>query len=636
MCGHLGNVLCCLYCVQSYHFSCLTQLTAASLDELPDSWQCSDAGHRCTARTEPRKASDALPSHLLSAFRWTSKPTRNPGGVRHFTSFTRCGESYSLHDTVLLLTPPGPDRVGEIDACWEDVYGGRWLTVRWYWRPEETRHGRLAHHAEQEVFATAHVGEVEVDSIQAKVSVLGEAEYGRRSDRGEVDDCVFVCRQRYDHDRGVYRSIVPDPSKGGGGQEAEGEGGVWELDGAGGKVRKRVVLVDESASVYARACSALQLSALPESLPCREAEEAVVRSFLTSSIRRGGQQGGGLYVAGVPGTGKTATVRQVLARLAHSATSDPSLLSADPSRVPPFQFVEVNGMKLPDPHHAYTHILHSLTGRRLPPPRACAVLDARFRTKLSRRPVCVLLLDEIDLCMTRAQHLLYHLADWPTYGGARLVVVSISNTIDFPTLLHERVRSRFIATTLTFPPYSPFQVQRIVEQRLRGLPHLFDQDALTFCAKKIAAINGDVRGALDLCRRAARTAEEAGGKVDVGVVLKVVKEVGEGSAVEVVRGCGVWEVALLAAVYGEDKEESCFVSLGRVGDKVRRMMKGKGVGGEVTAWEVEGVVRGLVEVGLMEWRWLKGQQLPDVRLGLSPHLCQHALKDSAHWTALTS
>ena len=635
VCGHLGNVLCCLYCVQSYHFSCLSHLTVPSLDDIPDSWQCSDAGHRCITRTIPRKATDALPSDLLSAFRWKSKATRHAGGIRHYSSFTRCGEAYNLRDTVLLLTPPGPDRVAEIDAAWEDVHGDRWMTVRWYWRPEETRHGRLSHHREEELFATAHVAEVEVDSIQAKVTVLGEAEYDRRMERGEVDDCVFMCRQRYDHDRGVYRSIVPDPSAGTGGPEG-GQEGVWKPDGAGGRVRKRVAEVDPSASVYSRACAALQLSALPDSLPCREVEEAQVRSFLTSSIRRGEQQGGGLYIAGVPGTGKTATVRQVIAALAHSATSDADLLSDDPSLVPPFRFIEVNGMKLPDPHHAYTHILHCLTGRRLPPPRACALLDGMFKTKSSRRPVTVLLLDEIDFCLTRAQHLLYHLSDWPTYRGARLVVVSISNTIDFPTLLHERVRSRFIATTLTFPPYSPAQVQRIVEHRLRDLPHLFDADALTFCAKKIAAINGDVRGALDLCRKAARLAEEEEGKVDVGVVLRVVKEVGEGSAVELVKSCGVWEVAVLAAVYGEDKEESRFIGLGRVGDRVRRMMKGRGMGGEVTAWEVEGVVRGLVEVGLMEWRWIKGQHLPDIRLTLSPHLCHHALKDNSHWNSLTS
>ena len=55
-----------------------------------------------------------------------------------------------------------------------------------------------------------------------------------------------------------------------------------------------------------------------------------------------------MYISGVPGTGKTATVREV-ARYLHQAAQN--------NELPPFNFVEINGMRLTEPHQAYVSIL---------------------------------------------------------------------------------------------------------------------------------------------------------------------------------------------------------------------------------------------------------------------------------------
>lgn len=55
-----------------------------------------------------------------------------------------------------------------------------------------------------------------------------------------------------------------------------------------------------------------------------------------------------MYISGVPGTGKTATVHEVIRCLQ---------TAADDNEIPPFSFVEVNGMKMTDPHQAYVQIL---------------------------------------------------------------------------------------------------------------------------------------------------------------------------------------------------------------------------------------------------------------------------------------
>lgn len=55
-----------------------------------------------------------------------------------------------------------------------------------------------------------------------------------------------------------------------------------------------------------------------------------------------------MYISGVPGTGKTATVHEVMRCLQHAADTD---------EIPPFHFIEINGMKMTDPHQAYVQIL---------------------------------------------------------------------------------------------------------------------------------------------------------------------------------------------------------------------------------------------------------------------------------------
>ena len=58
----------------------------------------------------------------------------------------------------------------------------------------------------------------------------------------------------------------------------------------------------------------LQLSWVPSHIPCRDEEHAAIASYLRNSIRQGGN-GSPLYISGMPGTGKTATVREVVAEL---------------------------------------------------------------------------------------------------------------------------------------------------------------------------------------------------------------------------------------------------------------------------------------------------------------------------------
>lgn len=55
-----------------------------------------------------------------------------------------------------------------------------------------------------------------------------------------------------------------------------------------------------------------------------------------------------MYISGVPGTGKTATVHQVIRYLKEEH---------EDGDLPFFKYIEINGMKLTDPHQANVQIL---------------------------------------------------------------------------------------------------------------------------------------------------------------------------------------------------------------------------------------------------------------------------------------
>lgn len=63
-------------------------------------------------------------------------------------------------------------------------------------------------------------------------------------------------------------------------------------------------------------------------------------------------------------------------------------------------------------------------------------------------------------------------------------------------------------TRITFPGYTHDQLQLIIQSRLSLVPaHIVDSDAIQFASRKVAAVSGDARRALDICRRAVEIAE---------------------------------------------------------------------------------------------------------------------------------
>lgn len=109
------------------------------------------------------------------------------------------------------------------------------------------------------------------------------------------------------------------------------------------------------------------------------------------------------------------------------------------------------------------------------------------------------------LC-TKKQDVLYNLFEWPYKKNSKWIVVAIANAMNLPEQVASKISSRLGLSRMNFQPYTHAQLEEIVRLRLEELS-IFDSDAITYAARKVAAVSGDARRALEICRRATELAE---------------------------------------------------------------------------------------------------------------------------------
>ena len=198
--------------------------------------------------------------------------------------------------------------------------------------------------------------------------------------------------------------------------------------------------LENASSPFQIARTRLHVSAVPIALPCRELEFDAVYSHLEAAIADG--SGSCIYISGTPGTGKTATVREVIAKLNAAVSAD---------ELDDFIFVEINGMKLTDPHQSYSLLWEALRGDRVSPTHALRLLEREFSHPSPRRVPCVVLMDELDQLVTKNQGVMYNFLNWPSLQHSKLIILAVANTMDLP----ERTLSNKISSRLGVQP-KPF------------------------------------------------------------------------------------------------------------------------------------------------------------------------------------
>jgi origin recognition complex subunit 1 len=242
----------------------------------------------------------------------------------------------------------------------------------------------------------------------------------------------------------------------------------------------------------------LHVAEVPISLPCREKEFANIYSQVESAIIE--NDSALLYISGTPGAGKTATVREVIAALQENVRN---------KELYPFKFVEINGMKIPDPAQAYSRLWETLTNERVSARHALSLLHDYFLQENPTGMSCVVLMDELDQLTTTKQEVMYNFFQWPSMPNTRLIVIAVSNTMDLPErFLAHKVASRLGLSRIAFASYTREQLNQIITSRLQSVPGMsVDAAAIDFACLKVASVSGDARRALDICRRAFELAE---------------------------------------------------------------------------------------------------------------------------------
>ncbi|KFM73522.1 Cell division control protein 6-like protein, partial [Stegodyphus mimosarum] len=201
-----------------------------------------------------------------------------------------------------------------------------------------------------------------------------------------------------------------------------------------------------------------------------------------------------MYISGAPGTGKTSCLMHVMSSLEKKISH-----------------AFLNCMSVSNPENIYKNISMKL---RLSSKitNSKNIKKALEKYILSSPIMTVLILDEIDQLDCKGQQILYSLFEWPQMPKSTLILIGIANALDMTDRMLPRLHAfKYEPVLLHFQPYTKDQIVAILEDRLSSLQcngiSIIKPLAIQFCARKIAASTGDIRKALDVCRRAIEMVE---------------------------------------------------------------------------------------------------------------------------------
>ncbi|XP_029658431.1 cell division control protein 6 homolog [Octopus sinensis] len=231
-------------------------------------------------------------------------------------------------------------------------------------------------------------------------------------------------------------------------------------------------------------------TAHPAKVICREEEQSRINTFLSKHISS--RTGSSMYISGAPGTGKTVVLTEIIKHLKVNNSC---------------KVVYLNCMIFHDVWDIYKKIYTELTGE-IYSKSTSKLLKSLQKIITSSKKSIVLVLDEIDQLDNKHHEVLYELFGWPALSNSSFVLIGVANSLDLTDRILPRLQARLDLrpTLMNFPPYTRDQIVQVIEDRLKVLKlncgYVFEPSAIQFCARKVASMAGDMRKALDICRRA--------------------------------------------------------------------------------------------------------------------------------------
>ena len=293
--------------------------------------------------------------------------------------------------------------------------------------------------------------------------------------------------------------------------------------------------------------SVLRFDYMPEVILHRDAEQEAVAQALLPVLKQ--SRPSNLIIYGKPGTGKTLTVKSVLAkvearvnsrfRLCLAYTNSKMETTLSNLMVAVAREVGIPSSKLP------------ATGLSI------SEIFARLLKTVERGSLHVIVvIDEIDHLAKNIpksnNDVMYQLtrANERLSAGS-LMVIGISNDLKFKERLDPRVVSSLGEEEIVFTDYSVGQIRAILEERVKAAfqPGVVEGAALNLCSAMAGRENGDARRAIDLLRVASEMAERRqAGTVSEGHVREAAKKMEENKEELTINSFPLHEKLLVIAV----------------------------------------------------------------------------------------
>lgn len=205
-------------------------------------------------------------------------------------------------------------------------------------------------------------------------------------------------------------------------------------------------------------------------------------------------------------------------------------------------WAHINAMALTDTKRLFCQLAKELTSDEYhDADHAFEVIEKATDTSNKRSKTLLLVLDEIDILLKQngVESELCRLFELAHRESNSFVLIGIANQVDFTERHLPQLKRRLPdcePLVTIFKPYTHQTIEKILVDRLGGkeaADALFNAHGIAFLARKIASTTGDIRLALDTCRRIlhkkfivdkhAKTATSAFSPVSLTEMLRLIK-----------------------------------------------------------------------------------------------------------------
>ena len=263
-------------------------------------------------------------------------------------------------------------------------------------------------------------------------------------------------------------------------------------------MKKNLLMWDETLF---RDPEVLEIDYIPEQFEFRDAQMRELAFQIRPGLRGGRPLN--TICKGLPGTGKTTSVRKLFAEIEESTKK----------LVPVYINCQIDNTKFA----IISQIYRKLVGH-LPPSSGTSfkqVFDAVARILVKEEIVLLVALDDANYLLyeNEINKVLYTLLrSHESYEGTRIgVIVILSDLdVDLTRAIDARVASVFRPAEIYFPPYETTEVHEIMKARaMQGLfQGVLSEEMLDLVVEQTLK-SGDLRVGIDLLKRATLTAERA-------------------------------------------------------------------------------------------------------------------------------